>query len=492
MEACLASEEIELKFLCEPRDLDAILAAAPAGETQSRTLVSTYYDTPDNALSRAHVSLRLRDGGTKRVQTLKRGEGFSRQEYEGPAPASGLDLEVPALKMALKPAQRRSLAPVYTVSVTRRQRTFSHAGAQIELAIDSGEVTAGDKRRSISEVELELKSGPPVALFDLARILSHTAPLYLSFDGKSSQGQALRDGTVLTPRRADKARLKRGSSAGQAFQAIARNALTLIAANALVVREADGEDALHQLRVAVRRLRSAITACKPMLADKVMADIQAELKWLLVACEEARDLDVFAHDNAGLAADGAALSPQVEAARLGAHAKARAAVATKRFRDLVLETAARVETGPWLTASGKSEKKRKGSAREFAAKALARRWALILKRGQDPARLSDADRHRLRIDAKKLRYAAEAFTPLFDRVRCERFLARLKVLQDELGALNDTAVAARLVARLKPTGEGEAAAERLMAAREGSRAKTLKGAAKAMQRLAAARPPWII
>ncbi len=492
MEADLASEEIELKFLCEPRDLDAILAAAPGEGLETRTLVSTYYDTPDNTLSRAHISLRLRDGGSRRVQTLKRGEGFSREEHEGPAPAKGLDLTVPALKRALKPAQRRSLAPVFTVSVTRRQRTFLHAGAEIELALDAGQVTSGDKRRPITEVELELKAGPPEALFDLARILSRTAPLYLSFDGKASQGQALRDGTELTPRRNDKARLQRGVTAAQAFQAIARNALTQIAANALVLREADGEDVLHQLRVAIRRLRSAISTFKPLVADPTTPAIQAELKWLLSACDEARDLDVFAKDNAALPADGQALSAQVESARAGAHAKTQGSVASKRFRDLVLEATAWVETGAWLKAPGRAEKKRKESAREFAAKALSRRWKRVVERGGDLKTLGDVERHHLRIDAKKLRYALEAFLPLFDAAKGQRFLRRLKSLQDELGVLNDAAVATRLVARLKPTGEGKAAAARLLAAREAGRAKTLKAADKAMRRLIEAKLPWLI
>ena len=241
-----------------------------------------------------------------------------------------------------------------------------------------------------------------------------------------------------------------------------------------------------------RRLRSAISTFKPVVADVVAPAIQAELKWLLKACDEARDLDVFAHDNAELQPGADALAATVESARVLAHAKASAAVASKRFRDLVLEAAAWVETGPWLTAPGKAEKKRKGSARTFAAKALTRRWKRVLSRGEALRTLDDEARHHLRIEAKKLRYAAEAFAPLFDEARGKRFLKRLKGLQDQLGALNDTAVAGRLVARLKPTGEGKAAADRLLAAREAGRGKTLKAAARAMTALAKSHPPWII
>ncbi len=376
------------------------------------------------------------------------------------------------------------------MAVTRRQRTFLHEGAEIELAIDEGAVTAGERRRVISEVELELKAGPPAALFALARSLAKTAPLYLSFDGKASQGAALRDGTALTPRKQDRVKLKRGTTAAEAFQAIARNALTQIAANALILREVDGEDVLHQLRVSVRRLRSAIATFKPIVEDAAAPAIRAELKWLLKACDEARDLDVFAHDNAELGDAGAALAPTVEAARAGAHAKAQAAVASKRFRDLVLEATAWVETGAWL--GGKHEKRRKGSAREFAAKALARRWKRIAARAADLQALGDVGRHHLRIDAKKLRYALEAFAPLFHKARVERFLRRLKTLQDELGALNDAAVAHRLVARLKPAGEGREAARSVLAARDHRRDKILKAATKAMRHLAAAPQPWVI
>ena len=100
-------DEIELKFLCEPADIVAVLAAAPSGETQERLLVSTYYDTPQGDLRAKRISLRIREGGGKRVQTLKRGDGFAREEYEQALEGDGLDLEVPVLKEVLAPARRR-------------------------------------------------------------------------------------------------------------------------------------------------------------------------------------------------------------------------------------------------------------------------------------------------------------------------------------------------------------------------------------------------
>jgi len=482
-------QEIELKFLCEPADLDAVLAAAPGEGAQIQRLNATYFDTPDQLLAKARISLRLRDEDGRRVQTLKRGEGFSREEHEAPAPDEGLDLGMPALRKALTGAQRGALEPAFTVQVTRRARTFLHQGAEIELAVDQGIIRAGDRSEPVSEIELELKAGPPQALFEVARELSRTAPLYLSFDGKAYRGQALRDGAEMSPRRHDRIRLKRGADVTRALQTVGRSALSQLAANALVLRAVDGEEPLHQVRVAVRRLRSALTVFKPIADDEVRPALAAELKWLLSACDEARDLDVFAHDNHALGGD-AAISTVVESARAGAHARAQAAVTSKRFRDLLLEADAWIETGPWLEAGGRAEARRSAPASEFAVKALGRRWKRVSRRGRELKDLGDADRHHLRIDAKKLRYAFEAFAPLFDAREGERFLKRLKALQDALGALNDAAVATRLVERLAPKGAGAAEASRLLLAREARRGRQMKAAVAAMEALADGRRPW--
>ncbi|MDP3866988.1 CYTH and CHAD domain-containing protein [Phenylobacterium sp.] len=484
----VAEDEIELKFLCEPVDLAAVLAAAPDGETQSKDLVSTYFDTPDGDLRKQRISLRIREGGGKRVQTLKRGDGFAREEHEATLDGPALDLAMPALKAALpRAARRKALTPRFTVRVVRRQRTFEFGGSRIEIAADEGEVQAGDRVRRVSEVELELKGGGCEAMFDLARQLSKTAPLYLSFDGKASQGYGLADGTDRAPRRHDKAPLARGLSTAEAFQATARNALVQIAANGVVLREADSVEAVHQLRVAVRRLRSAISTFKSVTAGEPVEAVKAELKWLARACDEARDLDVFALENDAFTEPGldlAALAPLVEAARQRGHAKACAAVASGRFRDLVLEATAWVETGAWLTAHGKTARRaREAPVQGFAAKALSHRYKTLLKLGRDLETMSDADRHEARIAAKKLRYAAEAFAPLFD-TDTKPFIKTLKALQEHLGALNDGVMAAELVARLSLKGPALAAAKRLLAARAAQKPKTLKAAGKAMDSLA--------
>lgn len=480
--------EIELKFICEPRDLEALLAAAPQGPTETKALRATYFDTPDGHLRAKRISLRVRESGGRRVQTLKRGDGFGREEYEQKVEA--LELDMPALRKALSGQRRRALAPAFTVAVERRQRVVDYHGAAVEIAADLGTIEAAEHRRDICELELELKAGSPRALFDLARDLSRTAPLYLSYEGKAAQGQALGDGALLAPRRLEKIALDADLNAAEAFQVIARASLSAIAANAALVRETADEAALHQLRVAVRRLRSAIGACSDLVGDAEAPAIRAGLKWLAGTCGEARDLDVFI---AGLAGDPDAqtLAEPLAQARATAYAKACAALSSGRFRDLVIDTAAWIETGAWVAGPGKAAAERRAEpARAFAARALAQRWKAWKKLADDFEGLDVAGRHRLRIKAKGLRYGAEAFASLFPAKPAARLIARVKRLQDELGALNDAAVAKALLDGLRlDLAQGEAAA-RLVAARAATGKRGLKRARKAAEHVAESEPFW--
>ena len=193
-----STREVELKFACGPDDLAAVLAAAPPGDDAAAELISVYFDTPDLALQKAGASLRVRESKGRRVQTLKRGEGLAREEHEASIEGLAPDPDLGPLP-DLMPAGS-SLKPAFNVRVSRRQRLVRHDGAEIELALDQGEVVGGEATAAICEVELELKSGSAEALFTLARALGASAPLYLSFDSKAARGQALVAGAGGGPR----------------------------------------------------------------------------------------------------------------------------------------------------------------------------------------------------------------------------------------------------------------------------------------------------
>ena len=116
------AQEIELKFFCTPQDLPAVLAAAPAGDDESRDLISVYFDTPAEDLRKAGASLRVRESKGRRVQTLKRGAGFSREEHEKIIVGRRPELDVGPLRDLLPAEGFEALKPAFNVRVTRRQR----------------------------------------------------------------------------------------------------------------------------------------------------------------------------------------------------------------------------------------------------------------------------------------------------------------------------------------------------------------------------------
>ena len=495
-----ADREIELKFACRAEDLAAILAAAPkgdpGGEDETRELISVYFDTPDLVLQKAGASLRVREHKGRRIQTLKRGQGLVREEHEAPIEGLAPDPALEPLPELLP--QGSSLRPAFNVRISRRQRTFRYQGAEIELALDQGEVSGGEQKRPICEVELELKSGPPSALFALARELGAAAPLYLAFDSKAARGQALVAGdAALVPHKGGKVELAHDATVGEAFQAVARQALAQIAANAALLREIPlsptfAPEAVHQLRIGARRLRSALSTFKDVLEGEGLETAKADLKWLGARCGRARGLDVFAAETLAPAETGPTPPPGVErlraaldVAREAAWAQASQACASERFRALMIDAAAWVETGGWRAGDGAGK-----PVGPFAKAALKKRLKTLSKRGRDVAAVDDTARHHLRIEAKKLRYAAEGFASLYGEKPVHRYLRHLKELQEVLGALNDLATVEPLIAGLALPSEAAFAAGELVGRKAAAKPALVAGAAKALDRLQAAPAFW--
>lgn len=423
--------------------MDAVLAAAPGEGLQTRELVSTYFDTPDGALSERHMSLRLRkaDAGPA-IQTFKCGQGLSRQELEWPAP-DGLDRTHPGLRDLLKGSVRKALAPAFTVTINRRQRTLNFRESQIELALDQGQARRGDQSRHICEVELELKAGLSADLFELARQLSQAAPLRLSFLGKASQGQLLVQPAVTFSQETAPV-ITRDTSPQDAFQALARRALVDLALHAEAYSDQSSARALHALRVSARHLKSYLTTFSPLLQEVGAKAMRRHINWLLQVTAEARNIDVFTQVYGQAGAPNSLAEALKSAAHL-AHAKTQGALASKRFRDLLLDLAAWVETDAWRIAS---EKPPLGRLRPFAKKCLDRALKALRRRAGD-LRSQDADaRHQVRLKIKRLRYILEAFAPLFATKGANGYLKALKTIQSDLGDLNDAAVAWGLIEAL--------------------------------------------
>lgn len=456
------ANEIELKFLLDADQVEGVLPLLAGGERDD--LAAVYFDTPDRRLARTGFGLRVRRSAKGRTQTLKAAatvEG-GRSEWEWPVATDAPD---PAL-LASTPAvlvEGETLEPVFAVRVERLTRRIDHRGSDIELALDRGEIVVGDRAAPVLELELELKAGAPSALFDLARGLMETTPLRLSAVSKAERGYRLASDEALTRPRHTVPALSSDDTAGQAFQAVAGAVLAHLAAGAESLRATPGPEGVHQVRVAVRRLRAHMAIFRPVIEGAEMVDIRTRLKWLAGELDEARNLDVFIadvwrpaaaahHDLAGLAAFGQDLL----SAQTRAYERVATAIDSPSFRRLILDATAWVQLGDWTGPAGDASR-RDAPARDVVADRLSRRRRRILKAGRHLARLDRPARHRMRIEAKILRYAVEDLGGLFENHprRRDRLTAALKQLQDSLGALNDL-VFSEALARDLAIGDGEA------------------------------------
>ncbi|MGQ9365608.1 CHAD domain-containing protein [Azospirillum sp. ST 5-10] len=521
------NRETELKLSVRPGDLEA-LRRAPAlsgrgrGRATTQALESVYFDTPDRALSKRRVSLRVRKQGDAYVQTVKSApspeSGLTRGEWEVPVDGPGLDLsrfvdgEALAQLEGIDPA---ALVPVFEAHIRRTARVLNGAGgspARVEVAFDEGEIRVpGGPSLAVAEVELELKGGDSAVLFELAGELAKVAPLRLETRTKAARGFALADGTADGPVKAEKVELDREVTVEGALGRIVRSCLNHVAVNEACTLRGDDPEGVHQMRVALRRLRSALALFRPFLPADQYDWLVGEVKWLGSVLGPARDWDVFLTELFAPVRDGFAdanghgqplladldvLEAAVRAKRETAYAGVREAILSDRYSAFQLRLAAWLESQGWR-AQPVSER----SARLFrpvvdlADELLAKRHRKARKAGRGFEDLSVDERHQLRIALKKLRYATEFFRTLYDDKAARRYTQELSAFQDSLGHLNDVATATRLMHGLhedgSPVAPGEARAAGLVI---GWHARGITALEPHLQRswegFAAAKPFW--
>ena len=515
--------EIELKLdvpiYCLPRlNRSPLLKSAARSAGKPASVVSVYFDTDKLKLRDKGVSLRVRRIGRRLVQTVKQENGtgaalFARNEWEHDIRARQPDFDAArdtALAPLLNKKLREGLKPVFETSVRRKVFQVQSGASEIEVSIDKGKVEAGRQSSPLCEVELELKQGQAADLFKLAKTLADEVPVQLAVKSKADRGYALLTAEKPSAAKATPVAVAPDADMQSAFQTIAQACLHQLVANQSVMLDGDSEG-LHQMRVALRRLRAAISLFSDMLPDPQSNALKAELKWIMGELGPARELDIFLKRVVKPVADRkgpgiAVLSRELRKRREGVFARAQAAVESARFRALVFDTAAWIEAGDWTrNPDDLSGRLRARPIAPAAAEQLRRRWKAILKRGKRLEALDPQRRHKLRIQAKKLRYASEFFAGAFPRKKSARrrqnFVATLEKLQDALGDLNDIAVHEELskgllegfAADSKERG-GRAkkafAAGRLSGREEARIAAVLKEAEQAYAVFAKAHPFW--
>jgi inorganic triphosphatase YgiF len=517
-----APREIELKLEIPAKGLRKLERNQLLRENQLLSkgveLVSVYFDTQRLKLRKKGVSLRVRHVDGQHLQTIKRNEPgsaatLSRNEWEVEIGGNNLDLEAArgtALEPLLTGKVRRALKPVFETRVRRTVYPIRYDDSDIELSIDEGFIEARGRSSNLYEVELELKHGQSPALFRLAQQLTKHVPATLGVKSKADRGYELLADEASRPLKALSVTLTPRQSAHAAFQPIARACLHQLCANTEPLRAGDAEG-LHQARVSIRRLRAAIALFSTMLHDKQTDGIKRELKWLTGEFGPARETDVFMEcavkpvAEADHKADGVSeLTNDVLRRRNVEFARSQSAIDSARFRALTLDIASWIETGDWMHGENARKLSGKSAIVETAAEQLNRHWKKLVKRGKNLDALNTRQRHKLRIAAKKLRYASEFFAGVFPGKKAarrrKRFTAGLKELQGCLGDLNDIAVNERISASLvscATTSERINAkswkaftAGRLCGREEARFASVMKVATHAYKVFASAKPFW--
>lgn len=506
--------ETEIKFEVTPADLEKLAASRSLrpgnGELVTHQhLVSTYFDTPKHVLRRNGVSLRVRQAGKKHIQTIKtatNGVAIGRGEWEKRVDGNEPDLRAARgtpLDELLSKRVRRELDPVFSTHIHRTVVPLRPGKSQVELALDEGHIRAGLYSTPLAEVELELKSGSVSDLFRTARTVAELVPARLALKAKSEQGYGLIADQPTAAVSGSKITLPRKATLATAFQVTARSVLHHIAANEPAVL-AGLPEGVHQMRVGVRRLRAAISVFKELIACPQTEAIKRDMKWLAGKLGPVRDLDVFLNTKVKRLAEAeppiAGLSDlvgELDYRRAVAAEAAKAAIASSRYRLLILNTLEWIEDGAWL----KRRSVRNGQpARIFAADLFARRIAKARKRARDIHHLSVHDRHKLRIAMKKLRYSIYFFESLFDGKAAARKLSHYKTalasLQDSLGALNDIAVHQKMATRIRADANEKKmqpvafAAGTVVGTERGEIEQLLDAAEKAAHKLRQAKPFW--
>lgn len=507
-------KEAELKLACEAADLRALQEHPRLKGAKSQPevqLSSVYFDTAEQDLRKAGFVLRVRSQDGKFIQTAKSaGDGlFERSEWEQPVSGAGPDLDALA-KTPLSDvlAKKARLKPLFTVTVERRTYEVEEGASRIEVALDRGRIekASGSETSSIGEIELELKQGTPDDLFTLAHSLVADVPVRLGVRSKAERGYLLLDGKKDGVRKAEPLSLREDMTAAEAFRAIAHGCLRHMRLNENVLLDHRNPDALHQVRVAIRRLRSAFSLYGNLIRDAQSERLRDDLKRLSEPLGRARNLDVFLAktlpkertrhpDEIGLLG----LERHLEAQRTEAYAEVLTMLNSDAWRHLVLDLVAWINAGPWLADTGKkATQERDQAATAFAAGVLDKRRRQVKKRGRDLDKLSPEDRHQVRIAAKKLRYGAEFFGSLYAGKKAGKrhatFVQALSELQDCLGDLNDIATGHELLDHLADTELKTASA--MFAAGvtavdiEARSGKLLKAAAQAHEELVEMRPFW--
>jgi triphosphatase len=496
----LKGQEIEIKFRADAGGL-ALLLDSPllknARELQTEALKATYFDTPSHALRKKGIILRIRKSGNDVPVLGMKGPGavgdgpFHRKEVEVISPGQKPDLALfdkITRKFLARTIGEQPLAAKFNMEFTRLSGLVTSGSSAVEIAVDQGHISAGKQRMPLAEVELELVSGCKSDLLDLAAGLAKDFSLRLDFVSKAEKGFRTLLAEKPIPVKAAPLKAKSLTSFDDAVAAILSSTLAQFVANWAVLRESDEPESIHQMRIALRRMRCGLAIFNRAAPGAGFGELRNDAGRLASAFGPARNTDAVRMSllNGPLASmdcaeNSEALRALLERRRVAAYADARSVLGGIAPTAFVLKVQNVLARRDWrgVPASGNS-KKPQVSARKLFKAELNRLRARVLKREKSAA-VSDEARHKLRIALKNLRYGVEFFGDLFGKDKRRRaFRKRMSALQDHLGLRNDIVIARIYLKEL--SDEMGLEAERMMEFIRGWHAREVCGVDRAISK----------
>ncbi|MEM7442600.1 MAG: CYTH and CHAD domain-containing protein [Pseudomonadota bacterium] len=464
--------EVELKLVTDAEGISA-LAETPVlgGRPTVRRIESTYYDTADRRLAGRGIALRVRKVGRRYIQTIKTaGKGSAgglsrRGEWEWPVTSATPDLSViddHAVVGMLGLIRPNELRAVYSTKVRRSTHILRLADTTIELALDDGEIVAGSRRQPLHEVELELQEGDIERLYEVALDLHYQHPLGIDPRSKAARGEALAADSAPAPRFQSPVDLPPDVTVDDGLAAMLGDCLTQWTENLPAALDGTDPEGIHQARVALRRLRSAVQLFRPVIGAADHTSLKNQVRDIAGAMGPARDLDVFIDEILGPVAAAmpddqslVLLGKAAETLRQNGYQQAHTALAGPQATEMALRV------GHWIATRGWRQQPYSPMVEwldrpmvDLADKLLHKRLRAVLKRGRGFKGLPEAERHEVRIATKKLRYAVDFCSPLYEARSTKSFFKQLKRLQTLLGHLQDQAMAASVLGQLESEEQG--------------------------------------
>jgi CHAD domain-containing protein len=462
----LVSRKTEIKFAVDKGHKPTVMETMSEGARQPSTYEAIYFDTDNLDLKRHKVELRLQCSNGRIVQRIKasmhNGDLFACQSHK--LVLSDLQPNIDHVRASLPTSicggiSLLALKPRFRTSFSRISRQFENAVCTTLTSFDEGFIEATGRSESISEVEFKLKGGSLGSYTEECLSFLDRVPATLLMESKAARGYRLASSELPSAVSAPHIVVPWNLPLPEAIMRILRHSFQHFLDNHPAVALSGTPESIHQMRVAMRRLRCAIRMFSPVLCLEEANSLLEGLRAFFTRLGEVREADVFIGETlpsvtrAGLGKKlESVLRREITAFRDGIYREARGELTSPEFARLAVQLNDWIEGGNWLKADRPIDALLvERSVEDFAVPRIRALYSKLLKQGSKARYGTRDDWHRTRIAAKKLRYAGEPlFGALAPKIDTQRLSKQLSRLQTSLGQLNDLQMITPFLRRVRP------------------------------------------